>query len=137
MTGIGFPHSDSSGSKPVSGSPKLFAAYHVLHRLPAPRHPPTALRSLTINLGLFISFKNSQLLLCCNSQIFSMCLNIQLSKNLSLSSCLSRKSGTRSPLYKLIKMVVDLSSFSSPTSLLASPWQSSFRNFVSNEDWWR
>ena len=44
----GFPHSDTSGSMPVSGSPKLFAAYHVLHRLSLPRHPPYALSSLTI-----------------------------------------------------------------------------------------
>lgn len=39
----GFPHSEISGSKPVRGSPKLIAAYHVLHRLLAPRHPPNAL----------------------------------------------------------------------------------------------
>ena len=44
----GFPHSDILGSKPVCGSPKLFAAYHVLHRLLAPRHSPYALSSLTI-----------------------------------------------------------------------------------------
>src|SRR5262245_35763640 len=44
----GFPHSDISGSTPVCGSPKLFAAYHVLHRLPSPRHPPYALSSLII-----------------------------------------------------------------------------------------
>ena len=50
----GLPHSDISGSKPVCGSPKLFAAYHVLHRLLAPRHPPYALSSLTIrNLELY------------------------------------------------------------------------------------
>ena len=47
---VGFPHSDISGSKPVCGSPKLFAAYRVLHRLLAPRHPPYALSSLTIKL---------------------------------------------------------------------------------------
>src|SRR5215475_10660359 len=43
----GLPHSEISGSKPVCGSPKLIAAYHVLHRRPAPRHPPYALSSLT------------------------------------------------------------------------------------------
>jgi hypothetical protein len=43
----GFPHSEISGSTPVCGSPKLIAAYHVLHRLLAPRHPPYALSSLT------------------------------------------------------------------------------------------
>ena len=42
----GFPHSEISGSKPVRGSPKLIAAYHVLHRLSAPRHPPDTLMAL-------------------------------------------------------------------------------------------
>ena len=42
----GFPHSEISGSKPIRGSPKLIAAYHVLHRLLAPRHPPNALKTL-------------------------------------------------------------------------------------------
>ena len=46
----GFPHSEISGSKPVCGSPKLIAAYHVLHRLLVPRHPPYALSSLTSTL---------------------------------------------------------------------------------------
>ena len=40
---MGFPHSDISGSKYVGNSPELFAAYHVLHRLSVPRHPPNAL----------------------------------------------------------------------------------------------
>ena len=39
----GFPHSDISGSMDICSSPKLFAAYHVFHRLPVPRHPPYAL----------------------------------------------------------------------------------------------
>src|SRR5215831_7945294 len=47
MTPAGFPHSDISGSKCVCHSPELFAAYHVLHRLLVPRHPPCALSSLT------------------------------------------------------------------------------------------
>ena len=42
-----FPHSDISGSKDICSSPKLFAAYHVFHRLLVPRHPPCALYSLT------------------------------------------------------------------------------------------
>ena len=44
----GFPHSEIPGSTPVCGSPRLIAAYHVLHRLPSPRHPPYALSSLII-----------------------------------------------------------------------------------------
>ena len=47
MTPAGFPHSDIPGSKPACGSPRLIAAYHVLHRLLVPRHPPCALSSLT------------------------------------------------------------------------------------------
>ena len=39
----GFPHSEISGSLDICSSPKLFAAYHVLHRLSVPRHPPCAL----------------------------------------------------------------------------------------------
>ena len=43
----GFPHSDISGSMDICSSPKLFAAYHVFHRLLVPRHPPYALSSIT------------------------------------------------------------------------------------------
>ena len=43
----GFPHSDIYGSKDICSSPKLFAAYHVFHRLLVPRHPPYALSSMT------------------------------------------------------------------------------------------
>ncbi len=45
---VGFPIRKSPGQSLFSGSPKLIAAYHVLHRLPLPRHPPYALSSLTI-----------------------------------------------------------------------------------------
>ena len=40
-----FPHSDISGSLDICSSPKLFAAYHVFHRLLVPRHPPCALNA--------------------------------------------------------------------------------------------
>ena len=49
MSRGGLPHSEIVGSKPVCGSPTLIAAYHVLHRLLAPRHSPYALSSLTMN----------------------------------------------------------------------------------------
>ena len=54
MTPAGFPHSDIPGSKTVCVSPRLIAAYHVLHRLLVPRHPPCALSSLTGILRCFI-----------------------------------------------------------------------------------
>ncbi len=44
----GFPHSDIRGSRDICSSPRLFAAYHVFHRLSVPRHPPCALFCLTI-----------------------------------------------------------------------------------------
>ena len=47
----GFPHSDISGSMDICSSPKLFAAYHVFHRLLVPRHPPYALSSITNKLA--------------------------------------------------------------------------------------
>ena len=43
----GFSHSDISGSMPICGSPKLFAAYHVLLRHSMPGHSPCALSNLT------------------------------------------------------------------------------------------
>ncbi len=42
----GLPHSEICGSMPIRGSPQLIAAYHVLHRLLSPRHPPNALLAL-------------------------------------------------------------------------------------------
>jgi hypothetical protein len=45
----GLPHSDIHGSKPARGSPWLFAACHVLHRLLTPRHSPNALLTLDPN----------------------------------------------------------------------------------------
>ena len=47
MTGLqpdGLSHSEIFGSKVICTFPKLIAAYHVLHRLREPRHPPCALR---------------------------------------------------------------------------------------------
>lgn len=50
MTGLqpaGLPHSEIHGSMLVCSSPWLIAAYHVLHRLSMPRHPPYALTYLS------------------------------------------------------------------------------------------
>ena len=52
----GFPHSDISGSSDICSSPKLFAAYHVFHRLLVPRHPPCALFCLTSSMHSVASF---------------------------------------------------------------------------------
>ena len=43
LQAAGLSHSDIPGSMAICASPGLFAAYHVLHRLREPRHPPCAL----------------------------------------------------------------------------------------------
>ena len=39
----GLSHSEICGSRDICSLPQLIAAYHVLHRLREPRHPPCAL----------------------------------------------------------------------------------------------
>ena len=39
----GLSHSEICGSQDICSYPQLIAAYHVLHRLQEPRHPPYAL----------------------------------------------------------------------------------------------
>ena len=58
MTGTGLPHSEIPGSKVVCTSPRLFAAYHVFHRLHVPRHPPYALSSFTKVSFLFMCYQH-------------------------------------------------------------------------------
>src|ERR1700704_3888298 len=45
----GFPIRKSSNHSPVAGSSRLIAGSNVLHRLLVPRHPPYALRNLTLH----------------------------------------------------------------------------------------
>ena len=46
----GLSHSEIFGSKVICTYPKLIAAYHVLHRLREPRHPPCALAYFLSNV---------------------------------------------------------------------------------------
>ena len=55
-----FPHSDICGSQDICSSPQLFAACHVLLRLPVPRHPPYALSCLTF-CSSFLQITSSKL----------------------------------------------------------------------------
>ena len=72
----GFPHSDISGSMDICSSPKLFAAYHVFHRLLVPRHPPCALISLTITLLHSVAtVGRSELFSVCNLRYLCLLLN--------------------------------------------------------------
>ena len=49
----GCPIRKSSDQSLLGNSPKLIAAFHVLHRSPAPRHQPYALSSLNIVIQRF------------------------------------------------------------------------------------
>jgi hypothetical protein len=71
----GFSHSDISGSQPICGSPKLFAAYHVLLRHSMPGHSPCALSNLT-------KLKSR----CLSRCYFLYTLSMQFSKNCGLVS---------------------------------------------------
>ena len=56
----GFPHSEIVGSKLIRSSPTLIAAYHVLHRLCMPRHPPDALKTLDHSHCRYSFFRKEQ-----------------------------------------------------------------------------
>ena len=55
ITPVGLPHSAICGSQDMCSSPQLFAAYHGLLRLVAPRHPPYTYIRLTILSFLLVS----------------------------------------------------------------------------------
>ena len=66
----GFPHSDIRGSKLICSSPRLFAACHVLRRLPMPRHPPYALLRLNYLRQFVLCLSGSRFRLnCCVSYL--------------------------------------------------------------------
>ena len=52
-------HSEIPGSKVICTYPGLIAAYHVLHRLREPRHPPYALSYFPYTVFLISSFRIS------------------------------------------------------------------------------
>ena len=77
---MGFPHSDTCGSRLICSSPQLFAAYRVLLRLPMPRHSPYALFSLN-----FMSFANLFLRSKCFVTLLSHCLDLSIFHSLRCS----------------------------------------------------
>ena len=81
MTRIGFSHSEIFGSKCICHSPKLIAAYHVLHRLLMPRHPLCALSNLTKVKSINWSPSPTTV-----DEIVSILVSMQLSKNINVSA---------------------------------------------------
>ena len=85
ITGLqpaGLSHSEIRGSEVICTYPRLIAAYHVLHRLREPRHPPDALT--------FFRHKCQNIILCIMH--YELCIDIahtfscklRVSKKLSL-----------------------------------------------------
>ena len=52
----GLSHSEIPGSMAICASPGLIAAYHVLHRLREPRHPPCALTYFARTAAAYLIF---------------------------------------------------------------------------------
>ena len=89
MTGLqpdGLSHSEILGSRVICTYPRLIAAYHVLHRLREPRHPPDALTFFrhfsahTFSCKLRVLFSTQFLKL----KVFTYSLVCQYVKDLSL-----------------------------------------------------
>ena len=80
----GLSHSEIRGSKVICTLPRLIAAYHVLHRLREPRHPPCALvhflgrrfSSFTMKPQLILSAVSS--LYCYNQEELSLFILVSL-----------------------------------------------------------
>ena len=76
---VGLSHSEIPGSKVICTLPGLIAAYHVLHRLREPRHPPCALKCFLL-VELPASQKGTE----GSAHTFSCMINV-----LKLLSCVS------------------------------------------------
>ena len=116
----GLPHSEITGSIPVCSSPVLIAAYHVLHRLQKPRHPPFAL----VTFSLY-DFSNHGPMFTHWSH-FTRCLEIAV-HNLttdSLSFCLLQTNN----FYLLYFTSLSLSNLSMNCHLMFGVWHRCFSN---------
>ena len=90
-TAVGLSHSEICGSKIICIYPQLIAAYHVLHRLCEPRHPPCALhyfcRLAPVRKGR--SRAHTSAVFCCHAALLiSPCRCRGKARRLHLQSCL-------------------------------------------------
>ena len=72
----GLSHSEIPGSKVICTLPGLIAAYHVLHRLREPRHPPVALLLLFFCLNYTSSFCSTLLVIRVKLSTIFYCRNL-------------------------------------------------------------
>ena len=90
----GLLHSEISGSKCVCHSPELIAAYHVLHRLAMPRHPPCALSRLVVYFKSFRFEATSSV-----QFLLALKLNILVCLVFSISSVVKERKFATEPLF--------------------------------------
>ena len=90
----GFPIQKSPDQRMFGSSPRLIAAYHVFHRLSAPRHPPVALINLFSlelpSLSLFNCKRTTTTFRRCRTQSGSI-LRILRKTSRTKSSCRGNK----------------------------------------------
>ena len=80
----GLSHSDISGSTVICTCPELFAAYHVLHSLDEPRHPPCA---LSYFFRCPYLFEETWTLLILSAVLYCLSIHISMYASLSLELC--------------------------------------------------
>ena len=81
-------HSEIHGSRVICTSPWLFAAYHVLHRLQEPRHPPYALSYLLTRSAVLRAVSAESCTLCSKFNEFMRLISLILSSSNSLEDYL-------------------------------------------------
>ena len=97
----GLSHSEIRGSKVICTYPRLIAAYHVLHRLREPRHPPCALSYLSYlklrpcgrTLGIYFQLvlKFVAVFNCCFCHIMSKIVIVENNGFEPLTPCLQSR----------------------------------------------
>ena len=84
MTGLqpaGLSHSEIRGSKVICTYPQLIAAYHVLHRLREPRHPPCALNYLSFILELSLKKYDCKQTILLKDKVYTFSLYFYFTKS--------------------------------------------------------
>ena len=84
----GLSHSEIRGSKVLCTLPRLIAAYHVLHRLREPRHPPCALiHFLGSAISLYFKWTATHTFSCVHFTIYTSYTFLSFTLQFRVSTC--------------------------------------------------
>ena len=136
----GFPHSEISGSMLICSSPKLIAAYHVLHRLLMPRHSPCALFSLTNKAFALqvLTIKKSPYWFSITVELCRLILEVYFSWNCGVTQIWLNKFPFMLPSHNCI--IITMFSFQGAffeSLLQETQWNILLKVFQSISCWWR